>query len=122
MIERLLARFGYVRKDSRVWDEETRHLKDSNQVARSHRWITFYNEEGGIKDMIAGIRRAYFEKVGSLKPEDTAGLQALGMADKIAREIDAQVKAIIDAGKIEAAQQDHAARIAALPTAQRRRL
>jgi len=122
MIERIFARFGYVRKDSRVWDEETRHLKDSSKVARAHRWITFYNEEGGVKDMIAGLRRSYFEKIGTLKPDDLAGLQALGMADRIAREIDAQVKAVIDAGKIEASQQDHAARIAALPAVQRRRL
>lgn len=122
MIERILAYYGYVRKDSRVWDEETRHLKDSSKVARAHRWITFYNEAGGLKDMIASLRHSYFEKVGSLKPDDTAGLQALGMADRIAREIDAQAKSIIDAGKVEASQAEHAAKIAALPEAQRRRL
>lgn len=122
MIERLLTRFGYVRKDSRAWDDETRFLKDSNRVARAHRWIAFYNEEGGLKDMIAGLRRSYFEKVGTLKPDDVAGLQALGMADRIARELDAQIKTIIDAGKIEASQKEHAARVAALPVAQRRRL
>lgn len=122
MIERILAHYGYVRKDSRVWDEETRHMKESNKVARAHRWITFYNEDGGLKDMIASLRHSYFEKVGSLKPDDTAGLQALGMADRIAREIDAQAKAIIDAGKVEASQAEHAAKIAALPEAQRRRL
>ena len=122
MIERILSHYGYVRKDSRVWDEETRHLNDSSKVARAHRWITFYNEDGGIRDMIEATRRSYFEKVGTLKPDDTAGLQALGMADRIARELDAQVKAIIDAGKVEAKQAEHAANIARLPEAQRRRL
>lgn len=122
MIERILAYFGYVKQSSRAWDEETRHLQDADKVARANRWIAFYNEKDGIRDIITSLRRSYFEKVGSLKPDDAAGLQALGMADRIAREIDAQVKAIIDAGKVEASQAEHAAKIAALPEAQRRRL
>ena len=121
MINKLLARFGYVRKDARAW-EESYDMGDIDATARASRWIAFYNEQGGLRDMIASLRRSYFEKVGSLKPNDTDSLEALGMADRICRELDSQIKQVIDDGKIEQQQREHADRIASLSDAKRRRI
>lgn len=118
MIDALLARFGYFK---RTWDVRSGH-RDADAIAKAHRWQAFYNEPEGIGQMIETIRKAYFAKVGSIKPGDTDTLQALGMADVIARELDAAVKAIIDTGEMERQANEHAARIAALPEAMRRRL
>lgn len=122
MIARIMAWFGYVKDTPRVWDTERTTTRDQDALVRARRWIAFYQEDGGIGDMIASLRRSYFEKVGTLKPGDHEALAALAMADRIARELDAQVKAIIDAGKIAEAYKEHADKIAALPAAQRRRL
>ena len=122
MIDRLLARYGYVKRESRGWDVQGTDMKDTSAEGRANRWIAYYNEQGGIRDMILHLRRSYFEKVGTLKPGDTDALAALGMADRICREVDSQIKEIIDAGKIEVANKEHADKIAALSPAKRRRL
>lgn len=87
---------------------------------RSERWKQFYQEQGGLGDMLESLRMAYFRKVGTLKPDDMAGLQALGMAMRICDEIDGQIQVIIGAGKIAESHEQHAAQIAALPKAKRR--
>ena len=122
MIDRIARYFGYVKASDRAWADEARAMMDTDRIARAQRWIPFYNEEGGVRDVITSLRKAYFEKIGKLQPGDVEGLQALGMADRIAREIDGHIRQIIDAGKIDASVDEHAAQIAALPEAQRRRL
>ena len=122
MINSILARYGYVKRETRAWDTQGADLKDVDAQSRAHRWIAFYQEQGGLRDMIIALRHAYFEKVGTLRPGDMDSLAALGMADRIVREIDSQIKEIIDAGKIEAVNKEYADKIAALPEAKRRRL
>lgn len=116
MIDRLLARFGYWR-----WPERNAN-RDSDAVARGQRWMAFYNEPHGLAEMLATIRRGYFERAGQLKPGDVAGLQALSVADRICAEIDGAVRVIIVEGDVAAQANVHADKIAALPEAQRRRL
>lgn len=118
MIDRILAYFGYYKRD---WVKRN-GVRDADALARANRWISFYNEAGGIKDMIEGIRRSYFEKVGGLKPGDEEALAALGMADRIARELDSSIQAVIDSGKLAKQAKEHADKIASLPEARRRRL
>lgn len=116
VIDRILARFGYWR-----WPERNGH-RDTDAMARGQRWLAFYNEPNGLADMLATIRRGYFERAGQLKPGDVAGLQALSVADRICAEIDGAVRLIIVEGDVAAQAQQHADKIAALPAAQRRRL
>lgn len=96
--------------------------RGSDAVARGHRWEAFYKEENGLAEMLATIRRGYFERAGQLKPGDIAGLQALSVADRICAEIDGAVRLIIVEGDVAAQAQQHADKIAALPEAMRRRL
>lgn len=118
MIDRLLARYGYFKRD---WQRPNGHA-DIDAIARASRWQAFYNEPGGVADLIAGIRKSYFEKVGNLKPGDTDALQALATADRICRELDAAICAVIDTGKLEQEARKHTDQIEGLPRSQRRRL
>jgi len=89
-------------------------------VHRANRWNAFYQEEGGLHEVLQTLRQAYFDRAADLMPNDTSALLKLGMAAKIVDQIDAHVKHILVAGKIEAAAQDHADKIARLPEARRR--
>ena len=89
-------------------------------IHRAARWQAFYDEDGGLKEVLAMLRQAYFDRAGELMPNDTAALLKLGMAAKIVEQIDAHVRHILTAGKLEQAAQDHADRIARLPEARRR--
>ena len=89
-------------------------------IHRANRWREFYEEDGGLRDVLDTLRRAYFERAGDLMPGDSAALLKLGMAAKIVEQIDAHIRHILTAGKLEQAAQDHADRIARLPEARRR--
>lgn len=89
-------------------------------VHRANRWAQFYEEDGGLRDVMQTLRQAYFDRAADLMPNDTSALLKLGMAAKIVDQIDAHVRAILDAGKIQMAANDHADRIARIPEARRR--
>jgi riboflavin synthase alpha subunit len=89
-------------------------------VHRAQRWQMFYEEDGGLREVMQTLRQAYFDRAADLMPNDTAQLLKLGMAAKIVDQIDGHVVHIINAGKIQQAAQDHADRIARLPEARRR--
>lgn len=110
VINRILTYFGYVRADTPRHYERVNNGVDA--IARGQRWQGFYVEEGGLQDMFANLRRAYFEKVGNTKPGDTQTLLVLGLADKIVREVEREVQTIIETGKIRAAEREHADRVA----------
>jgi len=89
-------------------------------IHRANRWREFYEEEGGLRDVLDTLRRAYFDRAGDLMPTDTAALLKLGMAARIVEQVDAHIRHLLAAGKMEQAAQDHAERIARLPEARRR--
>ena len=91
-----------------------------DMVHRANRWREFYEEEGGLRDVLDTLRRAYFDRAGDLMPNDTAALLKLGMAARIVEQVDAHIRHLLAAGKMEQAAQDHAERIARLPEARRR--
>ena len=107
-LDRIAARYGYTRR------EYPRVNNGTDAIARGQRWAAFYGEEGGLADMIASLRRTYFERVGTLKPGDTESLMALGMADRIAREIEREVQTVIETGKLRQNDAEHANRVAAV--------
>jgi len=89
-------------------------------IHRANRWREFYDEDGGLRDVLETLRQAYFARAGELMPGDTAALLKLGMAAKIIEQVDAHIRQILSAGRLEQAAQDHAERIARLPEARRR--
>lgn len=78
---------------------------------RADRWRAFYEEEGGIRDALELLRRAYFERAAELPVKDTAGLQKLSIASKLVEELDRHVVNIIASGDIAGQQKQHLARI-----------
>lgn len=79
--------------------------------ARADRWSAFYNEPGGLREMIEGLQRAYFERAQSLSVHDRAGLQKLSIASKIVGELDSHVRNIVTTGEIAQQQQEHINRV-----------
>lgn len=108
LLDWIATKLGYVRR------EYARIHNGADAIARGQRWEAFYSEEGGVSDMITALRRDYFEKVGSLKPGDADGLRSLGMADRIAREIDAKIRDVIETGKIARSNAEHVNRVASI--------
>jgi hypothetical protein len=68
--------------------------------------------EGGLFDMLLRLRTDYFAKVGQLHPGERDKLLALGMADKIARELEREVRSVIETGKMRANDKAHTERVA----------
>jgi len=93
---------------------------NEDAIHRAARWQAFYEEDGGLRELLTTLRKAYFDRAADLMPNETAPLLKLGMAAKIVDQIDAHVLHIVAAGKLEQAAQDHAERIAKLPEARRR--
>jgi len=89
-------------------------------IHRANRWHSFYHEDGGLKEFLDVRCDAYLAKAGNLLPSQTAELNALGIARKVVEEMRQEMIAIFTAGKIEAAAQDHAHKIAKLSEARRR--
>jgi len=108
LFDRIMAWFGYYRGER----EYQRVSNGADAIARGQRWEAFYSEQDGLRDMILDIRRDYFEKVGTLKPGDDKALQMLGVADRIAREIDRKVQSIIETGHMRASDREHVNKIA----------
>jgi hypothetical protein len=108
LLDWIAAKLGYFPREF----SRTRHGADA--VERGQRWEAFYREEGGLADMIGRLRRDYFEKVADLKPGDLEALRALAMADRIAREIENKVQAVIDTGKIAENDAQHTANVASI--------
>jgi len=78
---------------------------------RADRWRAFYEEEGGIRDALEVLRRAYFERAADLPVRDTAGLQKLSIASKLVEELERHVLNIIASGDIAAQQNEHLRRV-----------
>ena len=112
LLNRILLWLGYIPANTARPFERVNNGTDA--IARGQRWQAFYAEEDGLADMIASLRRDYFTRVGQLHPGETDKLLALGMADKIAVEIERKVLAVIETGKMRANDRDHANKIASI--------
>ena len=87
--------------------EEHRLLAPKDAVARGQMWEQFYNEEGGLKDMVATIRRGYFEQASAIGHRDNDKLYEFAVADRQARELEREILRIIASGKAAQQRQEH---------------
>lgn len=92
----------------------------SDSVANARRWKVFYEEEGGLRDILSGLRVAYLERMSSVEPWETDKLMKLAVASKVTQAIDSEIRAIMDAGKVEETRRDHIRKIEKIPAAKRR--
>lgn len=80
----------------------TRLHNGGDAVERGQRWEAFYREAGGIADMIQALRAGYFEAYAGLGVSDHDRQYEYALADRLARELDREVRKVIETGRIEA--------------------
>lgn len=82
--------------------EEARLHGTRDEIARGERWEGFYNEEGGLRDMLGTVRKGYFEAASALSVGDTGKLYEYALADRLARELEREVLQVVMTGKARA--------------------
>lgn len=97
----------------------------SDAIIRANRMKQAFDEDGGIKDVLDSIRKAYFERAGQLDPTldpavKAAALHSLSQASYIVQMVESHLCAIIDTGKLEESNNLFVEKIAGLPTPKRR--
>lgn len=91
-------------------------------IQRGRRWQAFYEEEGGIKDMLAEIRSVYLERIAACDPNNTEGLRVLAMAHRVSVEFEGMIRSIVNGADVAEKAKEHSTRMQALSPAARRRL
>lgn len=88
-------------------------------IHRAQRWKQFYEEECGLKDMLADIRNTYYARMAQLDGDKVPSLHRLAIAAEATKQLDNYVQAIIAGGLIEVQRQEMAERIEKFPAAER---
>lgn len=91
-------------------------------LQRGRRWVAFYEEEGGLRDMLDLIGQTYISRMSDIEPWETNKLAKLAMANKIAAQLRGLVLDVIGSGDIAAAAKKRREQIEALPERKRRLL
>lgn len=91
-------------------------------IQRGRRWQAFYEEDGGIKDMLATIRGVYLERLAATDPANTEGLRILALAHRVSAEFENMVTAIVAGADVAEKAREYSTRMQGLSAAARRRL
>lgn len=90
-----------------------------DKAARADRWKAFYQEDGGLGDMIAQVRNGYFERMATLDGDQVHKLHRLAIAAEATRQLDAMVSAIIAGGDLAAQQEAATRKLMEIPAPER---
>ena len=91
-----------------------RLMGGKDAVERGQRWESFYREQGGLLDMLEGLRREAFEAAAELDPKDTDKIYYWATADRNIRRLQQRIEQVIITGKMKVAETEQAERNAAL--------
>lgn len=91
-------------------------------LLRGRRWAAFYEEEGGLRDMLELLGETYLTRMKQVEPWETDKLAKLAMAAKITDQLGGFIQDVIGSGKIAEAAKRHAEKIEHLPARKRRLL
>lgn len=89
-------------------------------IQRGRRWAAFWEEEGGLQDMLTEIQAVYLERLATVDPANTEQLRILAMAHRVSREFEGMIRAIISSGEVAQKAKEHTTRMQAIPEAARR--
>lgn len=89
-------------------------------IQRGRRWEAFWNEEGGLKDMLVEIQSTYLERLAAVDPANTEQLRVLAMAHRVSKEFEGMIRAIISGADVAQAAKDYTTKMQAIPAASRR--
>ena len=108
LLDWIANKLGYVTR------EYARVNNGADAIARGQRWEQFYAEEGGLADMLLKVRHQYFEATAALGVGELDKRYEYALADRLARELDREVRTVIETGKLRANEKQFAERNAAL--------
>lgn len=96
----------------------------SDPIIRANRWKLAYDEQGGLRDIFEDMRKAYFDRAGTLAADmpfeqRMTALESLSRASEIVNAVESHVRAIIDTGTLASANDEYSDRIASLPERKR---
>lgn len=92
----------------------------TDPIQRGRRWEAFWNEDGGLQDMLVEIQATYLERLAAVDPANTEQLRILAMAHRVSKEFEGMVRAIIGGADVAQAAKDYTTRMQAIPAASRR--
>jgi len=92
----------------------------SDPILRGNRWRAFYNEDDGLKDMLATIKATYLERIAACNPMDVEQLRVLATAHKVTTQLEGMVRAIIDGADVAQASKEWTTKMQQIPAAARR--
>lgn len=92
----------------------------TDPIQRGRRWEAFWNEDGGLQDMLVEIQATYLERLAAVDPANTEQLRILAMAHRVSKEFEGMVRAIIGGADVAQAAKDYSTRMQAIPAASRR--
>lgn len=95
-------------------------MTEEEVIRRGQRWALFYNEEGGLHDILTSIGTEYLKRMSVVEPWETDKLSKLAMANKIVGQLDNCVREIIAAGQVKSHIANHINKIENLPASKRR--
>jgi hypothetical protein len=73
----------------------------ADAVERGQRWETFYREEGGLADMLEGLRREAFEAAQEAGAKDDQTRLAWMLQDRAYRRLQGRIENVVVTGKVE---------------------
>jgi hypothetical protein len=86
-------------------------------IQRGRRWQAFYEEDGGLKDMLAEIKATYLERLAKVDPSNTEQLRILAMAHRVAGEFEGMIQSIVAGAAVAEAAKERTTRMQAIPAA-----
>ena len=90
--------------------EAARRPSTQDAIARGEQWRAFYEEEGGLRDMLDAMRVEAFEAASDLPPEETDKIYYWSMSDRITRRLQQRIVRVIPPGQVEAERRESARR------------
>lgn len=87
---------------------------------RGRKWRAFFDEEGGLRDMLSEIQGTYLERLAAVDPNNTEQLRVLALAHRISKEFEGMIRTIINGADVAQAAREYATKMQAIPQAARR--
>ena len=75
------------------------------RIATAQRWRAFYDEPGGLSEMLARMTAEHMREAVQCEPWDTDRLKKVALSLKLIGELDQTIRRVMDDGKLAAAAQ-----------------
>lgn len=89
-------------------------------IQRGRKWQAFYNEEGGLKDMLDTLEQTYLERMANVSVGNLDGLQTMQLAYKVTQQLRNMVQTIVSGADAAEAAKEYTNRMLAIPAEKRR--